>query len=60
MSGSVGYTDDGKVYMQIKHMSGQGEPLETTILWEPKQAAEMGGFLIDAAEAATAQKARKG
>ena len=59
MSSRVGYTDDGKVFMHIPHQGNQGEPLETTIMWEPEMAKEMGGFLIDAAEAAAAKKAEK-
>jgi len=56
MSDSVGYTNDGMVYMRIENVTSSGEPLQTTILWKPKYAKEMGGFLIDAADACVAKK----
>ena len=52
MNRTVGYTNDGKVFMKIGHVSDGGEPLETTILWDPREAEEMGQFLITAAEEA--------
>ncbi len=58
MSSSVGYTKDGRVFMHIPYRSNQGEPLETTIHWQPEAAKVMGEFLIDAAEAANAVKNR--
>ena len=60
MSDSVGYTDDGMVFMRLQHFTAQGEPLETTIMWKPGVAKEMGTFLIDAAEAALAQNDKEG
>ncbi len=58
MNPSIGYTNDGMVFMHIPHKSKKGEPLQTTLQWQPEMAKTMGEFLIDAAEAATAVKNR--
>jgi hypothetical protein len=57
---SVGHTNDGKVFLKQGYLSDLGEPLETTIVWNALQAAEIGKCLIGAAEAASAQKTKEG
>lgn len=56
MSDIVGRTTDGKVFLKTSHVGNNGEPLETTIIWEAPYAAEIGQCLMSAAEAAAAMK----
>jgi hypothetical protein len=64
MSDMVGYTKDGLVFMRLSHTASNpvqaGEPIETTILWKPDVAKQMGNFLLDAADAALAQNDKEG
>ena len=55
MSDIVGHTTDGKVFLKTAYFGNNGEPLETTIIWDALHAAEIGQCLIGAAEAAAAK-----
>lgn len=47
---SVGYTNDGLVFMHVPVMGPNGEPGKFTLVWEPKQALQIAEWLTTSAK----------
>jgi hypothetical protein len=50
MSATVGFTDDGKVFMtSLANVPEHSQPAQVTFMWEPKEAMNIADMLMYAA-----------
>lgn len=50
MNGTVGFTDDGKVFFQVGINGPGGQPAKVTLTWTPEDASKIGKHFLEAAD----------